>query len=167
MLKVDAASDRQVQATVALLKLAPSRVRTVMRQAARKALNRLWRPALQARATSTLQRRALVAGARANVGSDDFTLLAATRSRPLSGGLVPTTQWHGPELGMAPRTAEVKIQGRARRQIIGRNLGYRTKKGKVVYPAAREVAPQVVATWTEAVVAGAFKGTEAETVKGA
>lgn len=165
MFRADVAASRELQATVALLKAAPSRIRTYMKQAARKRLNQLWRPALQARVGSKLQRRAILAGARAKVENDTFSMLAATRTTALSGGLVPADQWHGPELGMVPKQREVRIAGRVRSQAIGRNFGWRNPQGKVAYPAAREVGPEAVQAWTEAVVAGAVKGTAAETVK--
>lgn len=145
----DVQDSRELQAIVLAFKLADRRVRNVMKATARKTLNAVWRPALASRATSKLQARVLVAGARAKVGSDSFSMLAATRKRPLSGGLIPADEWHGAEFG-------------ARRKGLER-FGARVDDGKVIYPATRDEAPRVVAAWIEGAVAGLATGTEMET----
>jgi len=163
MFKVDVAGDRKIQATVALLKLAPRRVRTYMTRAARKAITALWRPAVQSYATTRMARRVIASGARGVVASDTFHLTAATSKRPLSGGLVPTDSWHGVEFGAVPQEVQVTVAGRSRSQRINTQFGPRVSKGRVAYRAARDVGPEVVAAWTEAAVAGAVQGTALET----
>lgn len=160
---IDVRTSAELQATIFALKSAERRVKPMMKAAARKRLNAIWRPALQARAANELQRRTIVKGARAKVGSDDFTMLAATSRRALSGGMTPDTQWHGAELGATPRRATVTINGHRRDQVINRNFGFRTARGKVAFPAARETGPRIVAGWVEGVVAGLVAGTELET----
>lgn len=166
MFKVDPAGNRQVAATIALLKVAPRRVRTYMTKAARLAINTLWRPAVDRYASTTMARKVIRTGARGVVQSDTFHLTAATSKRPLSGGLVPTDSWHGSEFGAVPQEVQVTRDGHTRTQVINRQFGPRVAKGRVAYRAARDVGPQVVAAWTSAVVAGAVQGTELETRKG-
>lgn len=163
MFKTDVNSDRQVQATVALLKVAPRRIRTYMTRAARQALSQLWRPAVDRYATTRMSQRVIRAGAAGVARSDEFSLMAATRKRPLRGGLVPFDSWHGAEFGAVPQEKDVTRNGRTRSQLINRQFGARVSKGRVAYRAARDVGPEVVAAWTDAVVAGAVHGTAMET----
>lgn len=167
MFKVDVAGNRQVAATVALLKVAPRRIRTYMTRAARQAITALWRPAVQAHASTKMARRVILTGTRGVVGSETFHLVAANGRRALSGGLEPRDQWHGVEFGAVPQEVKVTIQGHSRSQVINRQFGPRVAKGRVAYRAARDVGPQVVAAWTEAAVAGAVHGTALETKGGA
>lgn len=155
---LDVRNSPELQAVVLLLKSAAAPVRKEMRAGARRALNELWKPELQSRATTRLQSRVLVGGARSKVQSDTFTMLAATSKRSLSGGLTPAEQWHGAEFGATPRTVEVRVRGRNRRQRINAGFGARNKRGKVVYPAAREIGPKIVAAWVRGVVRGLAQG---------
>jgi hypothetical protein len=162
----DVTRSRELQAAVALLKQAPTRVRAAMKRRARVRLNALWKPRLEARASSKLQQRVIVGGARSKVGNDEFSMLAATSRRALSGGLVPADDWHGAELGAHIRTVEVTIEGRTRNQKINKQLPRRNREGLVAFPVARKVGPEVVAEWVDGVVEGAFEGVDAETVRG-
>lgn len=155
---IDVRKSRELQAVILLLKSAAAPARREMRAGARRELNKLWKPALQARARTRLQQQALVKGARGKVQSDTFTMLAATSRRPLSGGLVPDARWPGVEFGMTPRKAEVTIRGKQRRQTVGKAFGAREKRGKVVYPVARAIAPKIVAAWVNGIVKGLAQG---------
>jgi len=141
----------ELRALVLAFSTAERRIRNGMRREGRREANATWRPTLRARPLTKLQARVLVPGARANVGSDgSLTLLAATRTSALKGGLVPEAEWHGPELGA----------------IQYRQFGRRMRDGKVVFPAARRVGPRVVAAFVRGAVGGLLAGTEAETTGG-
>lgn len=145
---IDVRQSRELQAIVLAFRDAESRIRNGMRRAARREANATWRPALQARPATLHQQRVLVAGAAATVRADgSLELRAATRGRALRGGLVPRDRWFGAEFG-AHRF---------------RQFGRRVKVGKVVYPAAREVGPKVVAAYVNGAVGGLLEGTTVET----
>lgn len=154
----DIRKSRELQAVVLLLKSASTPVRREMRAGARRELNALWQPELARRATTRLQERTIVRGARSKVQSDTFTMVAATSKRFLSGGLDPSTQWPGVEFGATPRTVEVTVKGRTRKQRINAGFGARTRRGKVAYPAAREIGPRIVAAWVNGLIKGLAQG---------
>lgn len=155
---LDVRRSPELQGVILILKTADRSVRKEMRAAARRELNELWKPALERFATTPLQTKVLVRGARAKVQSDTFTLVAATSRRALSGGLVPVNRWQGAEFGATPKQVSVTIRGKQRKQTIGRNFGPRQPRGKVVYPAIRKVGPRVVAAWVNGVVKGLAQG---------
>lgn len=155
---LDVRRSRELQGIVLLLKTADRPVRKEMRAAARRELNALWKPTIDRFVRTPQQQKVLARGARANVQSDTFTLLAATSRRALSGGLVPVNRWQGTEFGANPKQVSVQWRGRQRRQTIGKNFGPRTPKGNVVYPAVRKVGPRVVAAWVNGIVKGLAQG---------
>lgn len=166
---IDVGRSRELTAVILTFKTAPARVRSEMKKEARKELNRLWKPELERRATTRQQKRVLVTGARAKVGSDTFSMLAATSRRRLSGGLLPNTQWPGAEFGMSPRLTTVRARSRkgvsfTYRRRTGNQFPNRRKKGYVVYPAARDTGQRVVAGYVVGAVRGLLNSTEMETV---
>lgn len=155
---LDVRKSPELQAVILLLKTAATPARREMRAGARRALNELWKPTVEQFATTNQQRQVIARGARANVGSDSFTMLAATSRRPLSGGLNPTANWQGAEFGASPKVVAVSWRGKRRNQTIGKNFGPRAKSGRVAYRAARETAPRIVAAWVNGIVRGLAQG---------
>jgi hypothetical protein len=128
---------------------------------ARRALNQLWKPALLQAAGTKGERRVLAQGARSKVGGDGFSMLAATSKRKLSGGLVPSEQWHGFEFGAVPKQVSVWREpginspgvGRRTDVTTGKQFKARRKNGYVVFPTVRKVMPRIAAEYVQAIVA--------------
>ncbi|MFV0315494.1 MAG: hypothetical protein ACK5O2_00835 [Microthrixaceae bacterium] len=133
---INVADSPELLAVILTLKRSGAAVRKEMRAAARAEANPQWKPAVEAAATTRLQRAVIAKGARVKVGMQDFELLAATSRRPLSGGLVPAAQWAGAEYG-----AKRYPQFGPRHKGIART-------------AAQKVGPRIVAAW----INGAVKG---------
>ncbi|PPF21031.1 hypothetical protein [Rathayibacter sp. AY1A7] len=167
----DVSRSRELTAVVLTLKTADRETRREMQAAARKATNSLWKPALDQRSTTRLERKVLVTGARSKTSSEGFSMLAATSRRPLSGGLVPVDSWAGVEFGMTPRKQPVTMSGRESddraavlsgttytvQRTVGKQFKARRQTGYVVYPARREVGPKIVAAWARAIIGVAVK----------
>ena len=104
------------------------------------------------------QQRVIAGGTRANASDRGVTLFAATRSRPLRGGLVPSFEWPGAEFGArSKRSKEFTQRSRAGRRyrrtmIVGRQFTGRQAHGMVAFDAASKVGTQLVAMWVHTVV---------------
>ena len=143
---------------ILLLKTAAAPVRRELRTGARRELNALWKPTVERFAVTRQQQQVIARGARSKVGSDSFQMLAATSRRQLSGGLDPSTQWQGPEIGASPRVITVQYRGKSRKQVKGNNFPRRAARGQVAYRAARETGPRIVAAWVNGIVRGLAQG---------
>lgn len=159
---LDVRESPELQAAALALARASSIVRNDILKDARQATRADWQGALNRRAGSLLEQRVLVRGARVGVTARQVSLKAATSSRPLSGGLVPsarTNGWPGVEFGA--RTRRKTFTQRSRRgrayqvtKVINRGLPARQANGRVVFDAASEVGTKLVATMVRTVVDG-------------
>lgn len=155
---LDINGSRELQATVLALRQAQREIRVDINKTARGRIRPLWQSAVSARARTRLQQRVIAAGTRANASDRGVTLFAATRSRPLKGGLVPSFEWAGAEFGMSPKPSQPFTQrsrrGRSysRTMIVGRQFRGRTADGAVAFDAASEVGTKLVAMWVRTVV---------------
>lgn len=158
---------KPLQATALLFKDAERSVQEEMKRAAKAEIDQEWLPTLSGAAATRMQAAGLVDGAQSFVNDNSFQLSAARAFRPLSGGLVPAEQWQGIEFGMTPKQVEVTIEGRHRKQIVGKQFGPRRRKGNVVYPSVRVVGPRVVGAWVYGMVRGFARGNrDLETTRG-
>lgn len=154
---LDVRQSRELQATILAMKAADRDLRLTIYKATRQEVSGLWVPALQRRASTRMQQRVLVKGARIRVSTDGFTLLAATSNRALPGGLVPSQEWAGSEFGARTRRAQIATHSRAGtpytvEKMINRQYMARVSQGRVAFDASSEVGTQAVRAWVRAVV---------------
>ncbi|OJU42018.1 MAG: hypothetical protein BGN97_04490 [Microbacterium sp. 69-10] len=154
---LDVRNSRELQATILALRGAQRQIRTGINKEARSRIRPLWQQALNARARDEMTRRIIVAGARATASDRGVTVHAATRRRPLSGGLVPAFEWAGAEFGARTKRIEVTQRSRAGRSYkrpltINRQFHGRQQDGMVAFDAASEVGTKIVALWVHTVV---------------
>jgi hypothetical protein len=147
----------ELQAVVIALKAARRDVRNDINKATRQTLSPVWREEVTSRTRTSLDRRVLAQGARILAGNPP-TLVAATSTRRLPGGLVPAAQWQGVEFG-ANRDAVTTYKRRSTGGVIHdvsrhtrRQLPARRRKGRVVYQAAADLAPRAASLWVALIV---------------
>lgn len=149
---IDVTGSRELQATILALRQADRDIARNINKTARARMRPVWQGALNARASTALERRVITSGARVAVGERGVTFYAATSSRPLSGGLVPSQQWAGAEFGAKDRRVKVTQRSRAgkkytRSTIIQRQFRARQRDGMVAFDAASAAGTQLVAMW--------------------
>ncbi|EQM75921.1 MULTISPECIES: hypothetical protein [Microbacterium] len=154
---LDVRRSPELQATILSLRRAQRDVRLDINKAARGRLTPLWRQELNARARSNLEREVITSGARVAATDRGVTLHAATRRRPLSGGLVPSLEWAGAEFGANTRRIQVSQRSRGgtrytRPLTINRQFDSRSSEGQVAFAAASDTGTQLVALWVDTVI---------------
>jgi len=139
------------------MKRANREVRLEIYSRARRDLGGEWVPALRSRATTDMQQRVLVKGARTKVNTEGFSMVAATSTKALREGLVPTNDWAGFEYGA--RTKRVRVQTSSRKgkqytrtQTVNRQFRGRQKEGQVVMKSASALGTRLVALWVRTIV---------------
>lgn len=151
---LDVRRSRELQATVLALRSAERSIRLDLNKRSRSAINPLWRAAVNARATTTLERRVIASGVRATASDRGVSLLAATSGRPLSGGLVPSYQWFAAEMGMNITRVTARRGSTTYPLWVGAQWEQRSSHGQVGFAAASEVGTKLVALWVTTVVDG-------------
>lgn len=136
MIDVD---DRQVAAARLALRRLDADTRKAVAAQTRGTLTPLW-TRLVRNLTTSRQQAAVIGRASARAtSSGNGTLVAATSSRALSGGLVPSTDWPFVEFG------SLGEHGRRGQLPVYRRSGH------VVFPAVARFAPTAARTWLWAV----------------
>ena len=136
-LSIDTAA---LRAAVAAMKAADRRLRSDINTATRQDLGPAWQRAVRNRAVTEQDEALVRVGTRLAAGNPP-TLQAATSRRPMSrrrkgrGTLVPATDYGLIEFGS-------RRSGRVPR---------RNPDGRIVYPAARAIAPWAAARWAKAI----------------
>jgi hypothetical protein len=148
---------RELKAVALALKAARRDVRNDINKATRATLGPVWKAEIANRARTSLDRKVLAQGARIAAGNPP-TLVAATSTRRLKGGLIPVESWHAVEFG-ADRAAvttytRASVKGNSHKvtRHTRRQLPPRYRKGRVVFPAAAELAARATALWVQLVV---------------
>jgi hypothetical protein len=154
---LDVRGSRELQATVLALKRADRSIRLGINKTARSRIRPIWQGELSARARTPLERRVILAGARANASDRGVQLVAASSGRPLSGGLVPANDWPAVEFGADVHRIRVRQRSRAGRAYvrpltINRQFYARQKDGMIAFDAASETGTRLVALWVHTVV---------------
>lgn len=154
---LDVRESPELQAAVIAMKRANKEVRLAIYRETRSVVGGLWTSELSSRAGDAFQQRVLVKGARVKVGTEGFSLMAATSTRALSGGLVPSQQYAGAEFGATPRKAEIQTRSRKGTpytvtKTIQRQFRSRTKQGRIAMASASKVGTRAVALWVKAIV---------------
>lgn len=152
---VSVGDDRSLQAAVLAFKLADRGLKKRVNDAVRTHLNQPWKSGIAQRASTPLEQRVLVPGARVAAGNPP-AFVAATSNRRLSGGLIPNAQGHAVEFGAADTTTTYR-----RRTPSGgttsvtrhtrRQLPRRRKAGPVMATAA-EFGGRAASLWTQLIV---------------
>lgn len=155
MLKVDARSSRELQASIFAMRAASKSLRKDLHAAVRKEIGGMWLPELQARATNKQDQDVIVRGGRVESRTDGFKLLAAKSRRSLSGYFIPSQQWYAVELGATTRRGQVTRQTKSGSvtytTTLNRGLPNRTY-GRIAFPAASKIGRRAVAAWVLTIV---------------
>lgn len=157
MLKIDVRSSRELAAAVIAQRRANAEVRRDVNATVRREIGGRWQTELNSRASTELEQRIIVRGARARGGTDRFSLVAATSTRPLRNGLVPATQWAGGEFGARSRLATVDARSPKgtpyqATKMINRQFRGRQRDGRIAFDAAYAIGTWAVAQWVRFVV---------------
>jgi len=151
----------ELRAAVLAMKGVDREVRSRISKATRETMNPVWKSLVAVNATSHMDARIMVPGARIAAGNPP-SAVAANSKRPLragKGGLTPAIHWRGFEFGSPSRndysrykrtSPKGKVHTVERRTMRG--MPPRTRTGRVVYPAFAEIAPRMVSLWVQIIV---------------
>lgn len=163
ILQPSAASSEVFRAAALALKLMPRQIRNDINRETRAKINPAWREAVAGKASTEMDRRVLVKGARVAPGNPT-QLLAATSKKPLSGGLVPNDRDAAAayEFGTPNPNAETTYtrKGASVTRHTERQLPWRRKDGRVVYAAFAQVAPRIASLWIQIIVRNIYEAHE-------
>lgn len=171
ILTPSAKSVDELRAAAIGLRLLPRTIRNDLNKTRRTHLNKMWRDAVAARATTKLDKLVLVKGARVAPGNP-ATAMAATSKRPLSGGLVPDNrdqavaiEFGSPER-QATETYTRKSPGGGSHQVTRhtkRQLPMLARKGRVIYRAWADIAPRIIALDAQLIARRIYEAFEGKT----
>ncbi|WP_053205842.1 hypothetical protein [Jiangella muralis] len=149
---------RELQAVVLALKAMDRSLARDIRRDTVKVMSPVWKSLVAERASWHMDRRVIVPGTRIKAGNPPVMIAAASR-RALSGGLIPVQSWSGFEFGSSQsRTTTYTRRNRrsgGSHQVTRnttRQLARRAPKGRVAYPAAKEIGPRLASLWVQTVV---------------
>lgn len=154
---LDVRRSPELQAAVYGMRQAAREIRTNINRIARTQMKPIWAAGLASRASTSLERRVLLPGARVTIGNKNVTARAATSKRPLAGGLVPSVDWPAVEFGARSHQAEFQQRSRkgnvyTRRAWVSRAFKGRQKQGYVVFDASSELGTKLVGIWVVTIV---------------
>lgn len=159
--------DNRLDAVVYGLKLVPRDVRNRINRDTRATLKPIWQQEVAAHLAGTDTFTSRMIGKGLVQGGNPPVMAAATSRRPLRpGGLSPNVEGYLAEFGgrstlYSRYTRKSKNGGRhevARRTMLG--LPQPIRQGRVVYPAAAEVAPRMASLWVQTFVRGVHDALE-------
>ena len=153
-MRISVFGSKELQATILALKTLDKETRKQIRTYTKAMVETEWSKALNAEATTDLERAALVATGRVRVSDQNVTLTSATVGRKLPGGLLPKRDSAGVEFGASKVETTYQATSRKGRQFNVRRqtrnqLKPRNKTGYVVYPAAAQIIPRIAALWIQ------------------
>jgi hypothetical protein len=154
---LDVTRSPELQAAVLTLKTIERDLVRDINKNARQTVGPVWGAALASKASSRMDQRGLVPGARVAVGARKVTAQAATSRRKLSGGLIPAVDYGGLEWGANARVRTVHARSRKGKQYSYKrtsNKQFRpwSKKGHVAMRAAGDIGPAIVSSWLSVIV---------------
>lgn len=149
---IDVRKSPEIQAAILTLRSAERSIRLGMNREARGAANPLWRAAVNSRIDTNLERRIVGAGVRATASDRGVTLFAATSTRPLSGGLVPSYEWQAAEFGADPKIVQARRGSTSYPLWVNRQWQQRHSRGMVAMAAASETGTKIVALWVTTII---------------
>lgn len=150
----------EVRGAVLALKAVDRDIRNAINRETRAVLNPIWRDELAGKVAGLPRVDQLVLGQGRVKAGNPIKLTAATRTRPLSGGLVPNLKAKGFEFGTDNRDATRTYARRNRRnpgthqvtRRVLRHLPARAPSGRAIWPAASEVVPRLTSLWVQTIV---------------
>lgn len=158
MTKINVSGVPEARAASLALRAADKDLRKRISTQVRTQGNAIWKPAVENRLISTVDRAVLGKGTRVNSGARP-TLVAGSSSKSLSGGLVPQKEWQSFEFGSNATTRTRyyrKNPGGSGRHVVTRNaqkqLPRQYAKGRALYKAAGEVGPRFFSLWAQTAV---------------
>ena len=156
-MRIDVRKSREFQAAIIAVRQLDKTLRKMVRQHTKAIVEPAWSQALTRRASTSLERRVIVSTAVVAASDRNVTVRAASKGRPLSGGLNPKADYPAVEFGASqgtttyrrrsPRGTTHTVTRHATRQLRARNAN-----GYVFYPAAAEMVPRVAALFVQTVV---------------
>lgn len=165
-MRISVYSSKELQAIILAMKVLDRDTKKQIRQQTKRIIAPEWSKAVAENASTRLESRVLVQTARVRVSDQNVTLTSATIGRKLSGGLLPSTQYHVAEFGAdreQKRTYEATSKKGTRYKVTRRTtrqLRPRKSSGYVVYPAAATIIPRLASLWTQTVVRGIHEAFE-------
>jgi hypothetical protein len=152
---VSVGDDRSLQAAVLAFKLADRGLKKRINDATRTQLNAPWKSGIAQRASTRLEQRVLVPGARVAAGNPP-AFVAATSKRRLRGGLSPDVDGAAVEFGAAdtvttyqrakPSGGTSKVTRHTRRQLP------RPRKNGPVMATLSEFGGRAASLWVQLIV---------------
>lgn len=155
---LDVGKSPELQAAILTLKTTQRELVRDINKTARARVSPVWARELASKASTTVDQRGLVPGARVSVGDRRVRAEAATSRRKLSGGLVPSVNYGPLEWGANARLRTVQATSRKGKRYSYKRFSNRqfrpwSKHGHVAMRAAGEIGPAVVSAWLEVLVA--------------
>jgi len=152
---VSVGDDRSLQAAVLAFKLADRGLQKRINDATRAQLNAPWKSGIAQRASTRLEQRVLVPGARVAAGNPPV-FVAATSKRRLRGGLVPDVDGAAVEFGAAdtvttyqrrkPSGGTSTVTRHTRRQLP------RRRKTGPIMQTAKDMGGRAASLWVQLIV---------------
>jgi hypothetical protein len=152
---VSVRDDRALQAAVLAFKVADRGLKKRVNDATRSTFNAPWKAGIAQRASTRLEQRVLVPGARVAAGNPP-TFVAAASKRRLRGGLVPDDDGFAVEFGAAdklttyqrrkPSGGTTSVTRHTRRQLP------RRRKAGPIMQTAGEMGHRAASLWVQLIV---------------
>lgn len=156
--------DEAVAASYALRR-SDAELRREMTGNIRSVVNPMWQGAVRERGRRRVDEAVLTKGARVVAGARP-SLVAASSSRELAGGLVPRDDWQAFEFG-ATSDAETTYSRRTRSggrasvtRHTRRQLPPRYASGRVLYKAVGAIGGRVFSLWAQTAIRTVFEALE-------
>lgn len=162
MPSVNVSGVREARLAATALRNVDAELRKAINAQTRGVVNPIWREAVDQHKGRRLDDAVLRKGARVATGAR-AALVAASSRRALTGGLVPADEWAPVEFG-ANRAKVTTYRRRSRgggthavTRHTARQLPTRSKGGRVLYPAVKDVLPRIAALWSQTAVRLTFE----------
>lgn len=150
------------------LKVLPRELTKQTRRFTKQLVDKEWKPALAKRAVTPIQRAVLVRTAVSSVTPTNVTLKSATKGKVSSGTpsqVLASGAEFGADMDRYSRYSRRSPKGRTHTvtRRTARAFGWhRGREGRVVFPAAQDIAPRVASIYVQTLLR-----TTAETLEGA
>jgi len=151
---VKVGDDRSLQAAVLAFKLADRGLKKRVNDATRTHLNQPWKTGIARRASTPLEQRVLVPGARVAAGNPP-AFVAATSKRRLSGGLIPDVDGAAVEFGASDILTTYRRRTPSGSTLVTRHTRRqlpRPRKRGPVMDTLGEIGHRAASLWTQLIV---------------
>ncbi|WP_336630771.1 MULTISPECIES: hypothetical protein [unclassified Microbacterium] len=155
---IDARESRELRAVILAIANVDKPLRKMIRQFTKAMAAPEFQKAMAARATTGLERRALVDTSIVTVSDRNVRMQSASKGRPLSGGFNPKADYPAAEWGV-DRSRRTTSNRRSRKGAVHKvtepmpsNLKGRSRTGHVFGPSARTMIPRIGRLWVQTTV---------------